>query len=130
MAIIEHKKAIKIERFFCNIRRMRIRATFNQYIFKHHGYSMSLSKLPRAISVNILSYLSKRENLSVISGVARRYRNYILEPSLWRHISLFANKDQANPFQPDHLFRGLIERSTQLKVLSLRYCQHVNEDTM
>ena len=59
---------------------------------------MSLNKLPHAISVKIMSYLSKRENLSVVSGVSRRYRNTVNEPSLWRKISLFASKDQANPF--------------------------------
>jgi len=32
MAIIERRKALRIERFFCNIRRMKIRATFNTYI--------------------------------------------------------------------------------------------------
>ena len=34
MAIIERKKAMRIERFFCNIRRQKIRATFNEYIYK------------------------------------------------------------------------------------------------
>ena len=32
MAIIERKKALRIERFFCNIRRMRIRSVFNDFI--------------------------------------------------------------------------------------------------
>ena len=36
---------------------------------------MSLQKLPRGVSLKILSYLSKRENLSIISGVSKRYKS-------------------------------------------------------
>ena len=75
MAIIERKKAIRIERFFCNIRRQKIRATFNEYIYKTQGFSMSMEKLPRGVSLKILGYLSKRENLSIVSGLSKRYRN-------------------------------------------------------
>lgn len=75
MAIIERKKAMRIERFFCNIRRQKIRAKFNEYIYKSQGFSMSMEKLPRGISLKILGYLSKRENLSIITGLSRRYKN-------------------------------------------------------
>ena len=46
MAIIERKKALKIERFFCNIRRQKMRALFNSYIFKINGYNMTFDRLP------------------------------------------------------------------------------------
>ena len=36
---------------------------------------MSMEKLPRGISLKILGYLSKRENLSIITGLSRRYKN-------------------------------------------------------
>ena len=34
MAIIERKKALRIERFFCNVRRMQVRTKFNDLIFR------------------------------------------------------------------------------------------------
>ena len=84
MAIIERKKALKIERFFCNIRRMKIRTTFNAYIFKMRGYSMSIRNLPREVALTVLSYMTKRENLSIVAGLGRRYRSLARDPSLWR----------------------------------------------
>lgn len=129
MAIIEQKKAARIERFFCNIRRMRIRAKFNEYIFKMRGFSMSMEKLPRGIALFILSYLPKKDILTTVSCLGIRYRSLANDPYLWRQICFFASKDQVNPFQ-GHYFSSLVMRSSQLKVLSLRYCQHVNEDTM
>lgn len=58
MAIIERKKALRIERFFCNIRRMRIRSVFNDFICQSRGYTMSMHKLPSELSLLVLSYLS------------------------------------------------------------------------
>ena len=84
MAIIERKKALKIERFFCNIRRMKIRATFNSYIFKMRGYSMSIKNLPRGVALMVLSYMTKRENLSIVAGLGHRYRSLARDPFLWR----------------------------------------------
>ena len=75
MAIIERKKAMRIERFFCNIRRQKIRATFNEFIYKSQGFSVTLEKLPRGVSLIILCYLSKRENLSIITGLSRRFKS-------------------------------------------------------
>jgi len=77
----------------------------------------------------ILSYLTKKDTLTTVSCLGVRYRSLARDPSLWRQISLFASKDQINPFQGQY-FTFLVNYSTQLKVLSLRYCQHVNEDTM
>ena len=129
MAIIEQKKAMRIERFLCNIRRMRIRAKFNEYIFKMRGFSMSMEKLPRGVALLILSYLPKKDLLTTVSCLGVRYRSLSYDPYLWRKISFFPIKDQVNPFL-GHYFTSLVVRSTQLKVLSLRYCQHVNEDMM
>lgn len=88
MAIIERKKALRIERFFCNIRRQKIRSLFNQYIFKMHGYSMNFDKLPRGVALFILRYLSRRENLSVVAGLSHRYRSLARDPCMLRSITL------------------------------------------
>ena len=84
-AIIEHKKALRIERFFCNIRRMHIRNLFNEYIYKCHGFNMSLNKVPKGIAMIILGYLTKRESLSLVSGINVRYRALAHDPFLWRN---------------------------------------------
>ena len=64
---------------------------------------MSLEKLPRGVSLKILSYLSKRENLSIVSGISRRYKSLAQDVSMWREIALYGgSKDQANPFEPSH----------------------------
>lgn len=44
-------------------------------------------------------------------------------------MSLSPIKDQANPFRGP-FFKVLVQRSDQLKVLSLRYCQFISEETM
>ena len=75
MAIIEKKKAARIERFFCNIRRLKIKQLFNDYIYRVHGFSMSFEKLPRGVALLCLSYLNKQENLSLITGVSTRLRS-------------------------------------------------------
>ena len=93
MAIIEQKKAARIERFFCNIRRMRIRAKFNEYIFKMRGFSMSMEKLPRGVALFILSYLPKKDILTTVSCLGIRYRSLANDPYLWRQICFFASKD-------------------------------------
>ena len=75
---------------------------------------MSMEKLPRGISLKILGYLSKRENLSIVSGLSKRYHNFAQDNSLWREVALYGgSKDQANPFESEHsLFRQMINRST------------------
>lgn len=98
MAIIERRKALRIERFFCNIRRMKIRRTFNAYICHVHGYNMNIGKVPRGIALLILSFLTKREYLSVLSGVSRRFRSITHDPAIWREISIRTQKDGPSPF--------------------------------
>lgn len=84
MAIIEQRKALRIERFFCNVRRMKVRAKFNELIFKTHGFSMSLDKIPRGISLFILSFLSKKDLLGQVTRISSRYRQLAYHPYLWR----------------------------------------------
>ena len=60
---------------------------------------MSMDKLPRGVSLMILSYLKKKDILTTVSSLGVRYRSLAHDPSLWRQISLFASKDQVNPFQ-------------------------------
>ena len=98
MAIIERRKALRIERFFCNIRRMKIRTLFNAYICRVHGYDMTISKLPRGIKLMILSFLTKNDYLTKISGVDTQFRSLAHDPSLWRNISLLSPKDGPSPF--------------------------------
>ena len=69
---------------------------------------MSIRNLPREVALTVLSYMTKRENLSIVAGLGRRYRSLARDPSLWRQISLFSSKDQANPFQPIDYFRDLL----------------------
>lgn len=88
MAIIERRKALRIERFFCNVRRQRIRATFNAYIYKIQGISMRFDKVPRGISLMILSYLTKLESMSLVAGLSRRYRSLARDPALWRSMTI------------------------------------------
>lgn len=64
------------------------------------GFTMSMKKLPREVSVKILGYLSKRENMSIVSGLSRTFQSLAQDVSLWREISLYGGaKDQANPFE-------------------------------
>ena len=88
MAIIEQKKAARIERFFCNIRRMRIRAKFNQYICKMLGLTMTIQKLPRGVALFMLGYLKKKEILSTVSGLGKRWKSFAYDPSLWRTVAI------------------------------------------
>ena len=90
MAIIERRKALRIERFFCNIRRMRIRSTFNAYICHVHGYNLSIGKLPRGIALLILSYLTQNDYLAKLSGVNRHFKSLAHDPVLWRNISMLS----------------------------------------
>ena len=93
MAIIERKKALRIERFFCNLRRMKVRATFNAYIHKMHGFSMTFDKLPRGIGLLVLSYLTRRENMAVVSGLSCRFRSLARDASCWRTIAIQSHKE-------------------------------------
>jgi len=87
---------------------------------------MNFDKLPRGVALFILSYLTRRENLAVVAGVSRRYRSLARDPSMLRSVALL---DRTVPFQTS-VFRELVAEATQLRVLSLRYCQFVGEETM
>ena len=50
---------------------------------------MSMEKLPRGISLKILGYLSKRENMSIVSGLSKRHHNLAQDESLWREVALY-----------------------------------------
>ena len=88
MAIIERRKALRIERFFCNIRRQRIRAAFNAYIYKKQGISMRFDKVPRGIALMIIGYLTKLESMSLVAGLSQRYHSLARDPALWRKMSI------------------------------------------
>ena len=67
------------------------------------------------------------------SALSRKHRRLGQNPALWRGISLqeiHQRDDHFNPFEPEHLIANMLQRSCQLRVLSLRYCQHVTQDTM
>ena len=51
-------------------------------------------------------------------------------PALWRKISIFAQKDAIPVLHKDSYLLQLIGRSSQLQVLSLKYCQHISEETL
>jgi len=39
------------------------------------GFTMSMKKLPHEVSIKILGYLNKRDNLSIVSRLSKRYRS-------------------------------------------------------
>ena len=78
----------------------------------------------------IMSYLGQKELLTKINRINRRYRTIANNPSLWRNISIFASKESTPYLFRDANFSSMIQRSVQLKVLSLRYCQHVCDETL
>lgn len=116
---------------------------FNAYINKVHGYEMTMNKLSRGIMLMIFSYLTTLEHMSLVNGVNRRLRDIASDPYLWRSISVNCIKDGQSPFKeiilqqtasrlPEkiNIFSNLLLKSNQLRVLSLRYCQHAGEDAM
>ena len=130
MVNIERKKARRIENFFCNIRRMKVKQRFYELIYKQRGYDLTLKSLPPGLAVMIMSYLGQKELLTKINRINRRYRTIANNPSLWRNISIFASKESTPYLFRDANFSSMIQRSVQLKVLSLRYCQHVCDETL
>ena len=69
MAVIERKKAMRIERFFCNLRRMKVKSKLLDTIFKIRGYEMTLAKLPSGGTNIVFSYLSQKDLMTTVSRV-------------------------------------------------------------
>jgi len=128
--MVEKESALRIEEFFCNIRRQRVRTAFLQAYYKHLGYNTGLKNLPVDLKAKIASFLSPKELLVKMSSISKDMQAVSRSPVLWRQISIFAQKDSSSMLHQDNYLLQLIGRSTQLQVLSLKYCQHVNEETM
>ena len=67
MCSLERRKALRLEKFFCNVRRAKIKSKFSYMIYKLRGFNMTFQKLPREIGVIIFSYLSQKELLTKIN---------------------------------------------------------------
>ena len=98
MVSIEKRKALRIENFFCNIRRIKVKQRFLELIYRYRGYNLKLSKLPPGITLMIMSYLSKKELLTKANRIDKRHRSMVKNPWLWREISIFASKE-STPYQ-------------------------------
>ena len=54
---------------------------------------MSINRLPYGVSLTILQYMTRRENLGIVSGVSKRFKGLAYDPVMSRKISIFASKD-------------------------------------
>ena len=52
------------------------------------GYNSSLDKLPTDVQINILQFLDKKEVLTRIAGLSRRFNILSSHQYLWRHLHL------------------------------------------
>ena len=98
MVSIEKRKALRIENFFCNIRRIKVKQKLLKLIYIHRGYNLKMTELPLGITLTIMSYLSKKELLQKAIRINRRHSTIIKNPCLWREISIFASKE-SRPYQ-------------------------------
>jgi hypothetical protein len=130
LATREKEAALRIEEFFCNIRRQRVRTRFLKLHYKHQGLQCSMRSLPRELLVKIASFLTPKELLSKFCGVSKVFKSVSQSPNLWRNISTFAQKESGQFLHNYNYLMQLVSRSTQLQILSLKYCQHVNEETL
>ena len=79
--------------------------------------------------MRIFGYLGQKQLLTVCNRVSKSMYQSATHPSLWRKIQIIASKESEMLFR-DKQFRWHIERSSQLRVLSFRYSQHVNDETL
>jgi hypothetical protein len=52
------------------------------------GFSCSLTQMPTDVSINIVSYLNKKDVLTRISGLNWRFNDLSKKQELWRSLSL------------------------------------------
>ena len=112
--VAEKESAIKIEEFFCNIRRHRVRKIFLQAYYKHLGFTKALNQMPFDLKLKIASYLSPKDLLVNLSAISKDMLKVSRSPVLWRKISIFAQKDGSSMLHQDNYLLQLIRRSTQL----------------
>jgi hypothetical protein len=54
----ENKSALRIENFFCNIRRMKIKGKFLKLVYMQQGFDCTMEKLPLDLKKLIFSFLT------------------------------------------------------------------------
>lgn len=112
LATREKEAALRIEEFFCNIRRQRVRTRFLKLHYKHQGLQCSMRSLPRELLVKIASFLAPKELLSKFCGVSKVFKSVSQSPNLWRNISTFAQKESGQFLHNYNYLMQLVSRST------------------
>jgi hypothetical protein len=80
--------------------------------------------LGNSLLILTASYLNPREQLSA-SQLCQDFRQAAMNPCLWREIQIF-NKQSLPPMR----FAQVLSRSTQLRVLCLKFCPNICGDTL
>ena len=107
----EQESALKIEEFFCNIRRIKVRAKFLNLYYKHLGYRFNIKNIPPALKIKIASYLTPKELLTKLNVLSNDLRSVSQNPTLWRRIDIFAQKESSSALHKDSYLLQLIGRS-------------------
>ena len=105
---------------------MRMRRIIQRIANKLQGLKLNLKSIPRSLLINCLSYMPKAELLKKAQLISKDFRVYANDSYLWKEIKLKPSEGTEN-LQWAACFGKLLERSSQLKVLDLKFCQSVDD---
>lgn len=92
--------------------------------YKLKGYTVNLLDINDHILIHILGFLSLKEKFKV-AQISREFRDNSYNPSLWREINIFSRQ-----IINTQKFCTVVHRSSQLRVLSLKFCPNVSAECL
>eukprot|EP00347_Sterkiella_histriomuscorum_P009893 403339469 len=96
-----------------------------RYIYLQRGYSVHILSLPNQMLLEIQKFLNSTEKYQS-SQLCRKFQRNQMNPSLWREVQIF-NKQHQNL---NSKFSVFLNRSTQLRVLALKFCPNISTDAL
>jgi hypothetical protein len=85
----EQEKAKKLQKFFKNIKKYKMKKKFLRLIYLQKGYTANLHNIANHLVINILSYLTPKEKIKA-SQISMSLKEISVHPSLWREINIFS----------------------------------------
>ena len=97
---------------------------FNRIIYMKKNYAVNLLQLNDNLLINVLGFFSLKEKIKY-SQICRTTRDQSMHPCLWREINIFSRQNIVQ-----NRFCSLVHRSSQLRILSLKFCPNVSGETL
>jgi hypothetical protein len=125
----EKQSAMKIEDFIKRLKKIRVKDKFNNMVLQMRDMKKNFQDLPQHIIIIMFQFLEENDKLRFMS-TSRIFKNCLKSPVLWKKVvinnSLHVFREPEQRFN----FKKMLECSTQLQILSLKYCKYVNKDIL